>query len=1504
MATNISSDGWVTPDLAHNPSVAADVATSSNPINTGIVASHALKTSSVVDAVNDNADNNGTQSFWARTGHWGMNLLNALNKPLQEVQKDYKFLHSVYVDHGNLEGFIATLGVLGGAVGGFAVGGFGGAMIGSDLAAAAERNIATKVNSSFKDSYAKSEDVNYKVSPGRDFSNALAEASGVIGAKGIAAAFRNTDSGLGKVISGISDATFDIKADPFIVMGNFAKLMRGGGLLKQGELEAKYPLANAIPGIKNFLLGRSNVPVALEQMDMIRKGNAGYSRAIDDIAAMNKSADGDVAKAAGNIVAKYPELAGAAGRLAEYTTPDDVHSFFKTAMFIDNTSGTLGLGSSLPTKAWLGSTGISKTVADALADKIEKMPAGKYTGNVAADAPLIDKLRNAPDQVMGTLKNLPGNLYKSFTGYLPYSIDSATGKLSRTQFRWDAPDAPTVIYRIAKGGGLGEVASKQLAGEYAKAVAVEDIKLAREIKNRTIFETFKSIGLPEDSKYVDKIYNEVHNVDVPKVSSQIYEVDENGNPLGKYDTATGQRTGGMYPRHTAEMWNIPDLTEAKAAMRQYGKLSKAYSNFDDFVGDWYTKRIFKPLALANVGFALRVSAAEIIPAISRFGVSNMFKASLAKASAKSTAKLAAGEGKHIFSAALTGLGIHEGLQPDFIKLGFPAFKQAKSLGLNYAAKMLAPEQLDVATRIIVANDAHYLKEANAAGHNGTHDFDIAANYYHQIKSKSSVFKSDPEWTIYSKENPHYLPAYATSINKSVKSTPENIISKDIQSIFDKNINSNEKIITSSQPGLEDEYAKFQELKNTLVQNEYDRLSAAMRGEYKAYNQDIKSISRATSGDLKQLAEDRVSGVLGKVIGSDGTYHPDLIDSIANKKSIDINTIRNKYNENPNSLPKGVAGPVLLEPPVKNMFTRIIDGGFKKVLDPIVNGMSREPLYTIHVADELGALKGLVNKGFIDDEQALSLAQQRAVVKMMPQIHNVALRSNFSETARNFLPFYFAQEQALKRAFWAMKDTSVLSPLFSSTLRYYQLAEHALSNPAFVETDGSGNRYIYIPFGGALGEGVQKIASKMFHLPIVNGLPMSVTGNATSLKSVLPELNTPGVSPFMAISGNLISDLFPNAKSAVKGTVGDIAYNRGFADTVFPSTWMKNIWNGLTDNEKDSALASAIASAMAAAYYHKQFPSANATSDEQQAFAHRIVNNAKSALIVKGVLGLLSPLAPRVQQEDPGLRAEFWNLVKQKGNMADAWVTFAGEHGNDSISYTVARTESLVSPGSKIPITQKSIDFIKQHQNDLFKSYPVGQEDKSLTTGAYYLVPQNIKSQSDVNSFNEMMKMNLRANRTPNELIKQTYIAAGWQQMDGPLKAHVAAVQSYKYDSYDLNLENQRWSAVMDKMKNVNPIWYESYAGSTGKVNANRAYNQLSKIFQMNVQPDNEQSKLVGALLSDYQHHAAIINQYKQFNIQGVVVQQEKDAWQNHLLAVSVNQPQLDAVIKSVFSKLD
>jgi hypothetical protein len=1490
-------DDWVTPQLANNPGLANDAYRTGNPSTVAPMLSYASKGVSVQDAINDHGEEQGTSSFWKKLANPALTGLDWLGKGLKEIQSAYKFTHSVYVDHGFLPGFAVTLGVIGGGIGGGFLGGPAGAVVGADVAGAGLRKLSTigPWASTYSDSYAKSQDENYKVSPGRDFSNALAQGTKAIGWDSAYKAFHNTNKGLGMGVSGIGDLAYDINTDPVMIIGRFGQLMKFGKLSKldkAGEVQLKYPIMDTVPGVRQFVFERSRVPLTSEQMDALKNGNGIfnssariYNRALDDIAQST----------AGDIALKYPQLgAAAAGRLGPMTDPEQVHQFLKTSLYFGELEGTLAGQAMVPTRTLLRASLAKTKVADAL----QNAAVPRYIVSAAGE-----RVKN-PDYNPASVKQKASRIYQTFTGYMPYSVDQETGKLSLSKFRWNANDSATVVYRIARFG-MGNSAAKELAGKYAEAVAIGNKGLARSIKNHALFETFKAAGLPDDNVLVKKVWDEINKIDDQLVGSQVYGTDILGNPLGQYATTQGPKVGAIWGHQASDMFDIPDFNAVKNAMRDAGKYTKHVGKLDEFVSNRYTNKIFKPLALATAGFGLRIAASESIPMFARYGVINTFKAKLGVAAAKSHYELIDQEKPHVLSAALSALGIKYGIDPNTIRNSFPAFIEAKNRGLQFAAKMTAADQMELAQRVILTNNGHFLAEAVQTGHGydaaTSYGMKNAAHYYFQIQKNSPIFRDLGEFTTYEASSTYYTPTLVTNLNKAAKEVGARNIASDLIRDFRPYINLNKFQIDDNVDKLAS-YEKFMSMREDLINKEYTRMLDSFTGKYKGYDKEKKTVSRwsnaTNDGDLKIFAQDRVDSVLGMVIGKDGTFHEGLAKNVASGLESDYNAVNELTQSFPRSVPAAVAGPILEQYiPRKDLINTITSYGFKKVIDPIVNGLAREPLYLMHVADAYERLAPRVAAGTMLEDQALRIAQTQATYSMLPQIHNTALRNQFSQLARNFLPFYFAQEQALKRAYATLKDTSVASPVFSRGLRFFQIAEHGINDPAFVQQDENGNRYINLPFVGGWGEAVQA-GLAAYGVPMVSALPISAKGSLISLKTVLQELQMPGASPIFAISANFISDLFPATGPLVKGTIGDISYQRGVIDTLVPAAWAKTALAALTPIDLTGQMANATATALAAAYYHNQVPGPDSGPMERQAFVDRIKNNARSVLILKTFLNLTSPLAPQVSQEDAGFRDEFWKLVKSKGNYADAMLQFLGNHGDRAISYTVAKTVSNV-PGAKYPYIQSTVDFIDGNPQ-LF-----GQNSR-VATGAMFLIPQdNVNNQSDLTIYNELLQQHLRTRRTPEEMLKAFYVAQGDQMMSGEIKQHVAAINQAdaNYDTYSKNLETQRWSGVMKKMQNLYPVWYADYTDNEGRVMAKTAYNQLLKIFASPDAPNTDQAKQVKALLSDYNKHQSVMSQYNMLNIQGIASTAETQNWENYLLRLKESDPRLSSVISTVFMKL-
>lgn len=1556
MSDNTNPGSWITPDLARNPSLAFDAANSKNPSITAPILSYANKGVAVQNALQDHQESYGTKSFWAKLASPAITGLEWLGKGIKEVQRDYKFVHSVYTDHGFLPGFAVTLGVIGGGVGGAFLGGPIGAVIGADLAGAGLRKLSTVPlwKDTYSDSYAKSEDENYVVSPGRDFTNAASKAFSAIGQEGLSQAFKATDvktgalgpvefklSSPGSVLSGIGDLTFDVVADPFMVLGRFNQLMKTGKLLKAGTLEMKYPIMETVPGVKNFIISRTKTMINSEQMDAVRAGgflntvSNQYNRALVEISNTIKNAVPDLEKkassaavAAGQIASKFPELGTkTAGRMAleKLDTPDKVHEFLKTSLYfgeIDrNIAGQAMLPSRTLLRATLGDKTVAETARKAFINGLSKIPGvtSEMVSAVANGAETVAGLPNAAVEYLRNSPRFPGKIYKTFSGYMPYSVDPRTGELSLTRFRWDAPDAATFIYRVGRFG-LGDNAAKIMAGKYAEAVAINSPGLARGIKNQTLLETFKALGLPDDNYLVKQVMDDINKMDTPLVGDTSYGARLSGDSISSYNTNQGPRSGGIFSHQAQEVFTIPDFFEIKKSMVDAGIHNKFVGKLDEWAAKKYTDKWFKPFALATAGFGIRIAASELIPTFARYGIINTFKSRLSASVAKQRASIIPGEVNNIFAATMTALGLHMGFSPDVMRAGFPAFQEAKRRGLEFAAKFLPEDQIEFATRMIIANEGHITSEAVTTGHgydaNTRYQAGVQAHYYIQMQKHKEAWREKEEWSTINPSDNNYPLRYATNLNKAAKDIAQKNITRDL---LDE-VSRNEKVlarpgqVTKPSPAvvMPEFYNtdEFQNLKEILINKEYQRMLDTVNGKYKGYEREATILTRwvdsVSSGVLRDFAADRVDATISMLFGSNGTFHKDFAELIASGQKTDFEKIVKLFATDKESLPKAISAPMLEPyiPPKKNMFDSIVNLGFKKVVDPIVNWFSREPLYVMHVADAYGRMLPQIERGVLTEDQALRLAQTQGSLSMLPQIHNTALRSQFAQMARNILPFYFAQEQALKRAYATLKDTSIASPAFSRGLQFYQLVEHALSDPTFVQEDGNGNKYINFWGTGALGEFAGNVL-KFFEMPVLTGLPISAKGSLISLKSVLPELQMPGVSPLFAISANFIADLFPETKGIVKGTVGDISFQRGIIDTLVPATWAKTLLAAGSDIKQGVSFditnqySNALFTAMATAYYYNQVPDETASPAEKQAFIDKLKNNARSALLVKTFLNLVSPLAPKVEIADPGITDEFSKLIKEKGDIGSAVIEFMGTHGTRAVSYTVSKSVSNVA-GAKYPYIKNTVDFINNHYDKFFT--PAGKP--SVSQGWFFLIPQeNPKNESDRAIYNELFNMHLRSRKTPQELLNTFYIAQGDAMIEPLIKQHIANMEKYQYDPFLKQQEQASWSAQMKVMKNFHPIWYDSYTSGSARTQAQNTYNQLVKIFTSPDAPQHEQAKLVLGLMQKYQQHQGVMNQYNMINLQGVASTMEKQNWNDYLLSLREKEPRLKPVIDSVFRKL-
>jgi hypothetical protein len=445
--------------------------------------------------------------------------------------------------------------------------------------------------------------------------------------------------------------------------------------------------------------------------------------------------------------------------------------------------------------------------------------------------------------------------------------------------------------------------------------------------------------------------------------------------------------------------------------------------------------------------------------------------------------------------------------------------------------------------------------------------------------------------------------------------------------------------------------------------------------------------------------------------------------------------------------------------------------------------------------------------------------------------------------------------------------------------------------------------------------------KHLNIPIVTGLPLTYTGNVASLSTVIPEAKLANVSPIVSISGDILTHFLPEANPAMLAIEGSQGYSQPLLNEVMPNTFLREEYRAATGHEDDSEIASAMASAMAAAAYHGQLPD-ESDPVAQQRFIDSLKNNARSALFLKGIVSLFSPLANKPNLEDLGFRDEFYKLLAKPGATYDsALLQFEKEHGPAAQVYTIARSKSV--SGATIPTSQQAIDFVNQNTSLLSK----------YSLAAPFLVPQETGSGSAQVLHQELLTLGLRAQDTPEDLLSKFYVSAGDQQYFAAHKQYLvnlaaaandpAAMATLQADKGDdtsgvdaTALEKaakktqagaqvvSNWADWNAKFATFHPLWHADFTSTSRTDNAIQTVNQLLEMGQKGQIPNNTQSQGVAFLASQYFQLLSQV-QAAAGNTKGAVAQRSALAtqWGVTLSQAQTEDPGLANVITQVFNRL-
>ena len=353
---------------------------------------------------------------------------------------------------------------------------------------------------------------------------------------------------------------------------------------------------------------------------------------------------------------------------------------------------------------------------------------------------------------------------------------------------------------------------------------------------------------------------------------------------------------------------------------------------------------------------------------------------------------------------------------------------------------------------------------------------------------------------------------------------------------------------------------------------------------------------------------------------------------------------------------------------------------------------------------------------------ISISQ--AADEVLKFVDNPTIRSNFAISARNTGRYYRATEDFWRRIL-RMKDVA------PQALYRMRLAHVGLDAAGGIYEDAQGDPYVMMPMDDIIFKTVDNVIRTLtpgesgFKQPMFNDftLKLKLANPSFTPDAGLPTLSGPigalsiiAMKNVLGMTGTAGKKLGENIDTYALGPIGD---NVTVMRAIVPASVQK-LYNLLPQNEKNRQEATAAMQAIAYNASQGYALDPNATAAEKAKYLKNIRLSAHNILVMRNILGLISPVSPTMQESIgvpdylkevgiTGLRPEFFDILnavtqKYKGDVQDPYelavATFIGKNPGKLI-YNVSR--DVKQTNVVINKTKALKDWAITNQ-DLIKTY--------------------------------------------------------------------------------------------------------------------------------------------------------------------------------------------------------
>ena len=912
---------------------------------------------------------------------------------------------------------------------------------------------------------------------------------------------------------------------------------------------------------------------------------------------------------------------------------------------------------------------------------------------------------------------------------------------------------------------------------------------------------------------------------------------------GNLDQVT--RDGKVYPAailrgQMSDTWMMPNYKTLYAQSKKLAVMRATNGAINNQMADKFMGTIWKPLALARFGFALRVAGEEAFGQILRAGPLAYARARLAASAVQHEGE--AFDPHQSAMAEIWGKLARHLPQAAQDRIVTPIDLVAEHVG-DYTSRALANVQGRLA-------GAKYVAAARLAAQHGVLSPDgafgryvasgeeRAGNFYDEFMGADGGPKArvwdHGRWT-----QVRLSPTGAWAGYKPTAQVFTGFWYKRLHELGNDPW-ARAALQTRDQPLADRVLAVAEKLKSDPQWASAERSEATRDGRLVA------------TGDatLDEAARDHAKAIIDladtMTSKADGTPIEGLADHLLTNRRPPTAAALDEIPEE--DRPAEVSGPELL--PVQTGLTGAWMHGVNAMFNVIgrqIDWISRQPMFVHNFATSVDAYQPLVRTwramGLPEqevEEKLVMAATDRAIHLTTPYIHNPQLRSQFSIITRNLMPFWFAQEQFYKR--WAR--TMSFSP---QAFRQAQLISQGVYHSGFTHTDPTtGQRYFVYPGAGAVQDVLTR-ALGAFGYKAFLPIEANLRGQVKMASPGLERIGLPNVGPLVVIPAKIIEDVFPESKGVSDAIQGSQAASSSFTQSLVPTT-VTRIWQDFTASPNNSGQ---FASAMMQAIQYLeatghgigtvaqnnvgtfnevgspegkvsgQFKPGDFVTDSAgtqwvvqadgqwrrndpaalAAYMQRVKNWTRVFMVTRTIFGFNAPASPE-NLFDPGHVNEDLQTLLKELPFNEAIATFMKVHP-DASAYTVFQTKDQA--GAPLPATTSAMQFMDANQ---------GFFDSHKLAGAFFIPQADSTGKFDSKAYKAQLQEQLRVKRTPTEF---------WQEIAYSNAANTYfAAEAKKNQMLNTGANraqiDQAWTEASQQFQKANPLFAQQLNDSGGPYN--------------------------------------------------------------------------------------